>query len=267
VTLDINAEINKIREYYEQDSRQNSFNALVLGESGSGKTFLARTARRPVHIDSFDPGGTKCLKDLIDSGDIVADTRWESEDPLKPSEFKKWKKDFEYRRSNGYFEHFGTYILDSATTWSDAIMNYLLAKDGIAGEAPRFTKDYTPQKIMLRNYIFQMCALPCDFILTGHLKLVEDPDKGTIFRFMTTGQGMVTIPLLFDEIYVMSTKEKSSGTEYTLLTQSTKLHMARSRMSKNGLLLPVEKPDIKALLKKAGLSCEDKPKLGKGGEQ
>jgi hypothetical protein len=120
---------------------------------------------------------------------------------------------------------------------------------------------------MLRNYIFQMCALPCDFILTGHLKLVEDPDKGTIFRFMTTGQGMVTIPLLFDEIYVMSTKEKSSGTEYTLLTQSTKLHMARSRMSKNGLLLPVEKPDIKALLKKAGLSYEDKPKLGKGGEQ
>jgi hypothetical protein len=84
---------------------------------------------------------------------------------------------------------------------------------------------------------------------------------------MTTGQGMVTIPLLFDEIYVMSTKEKSSGTEYTLLTQSTKLHMARSRMSKNGLLQPVEKPDIKALLKKAGLSREDKPRLGKGGGQ
>jgi hypothetical protein len=38
-------------------------------------------------------------------------------------------------------------------------------------------------------------------------------------------------------------------------------------MSKNGLLQPVEKPDIKALLKKAGLSREDKPRLGKGGEQ
>ena len=264
--LDIQAEITKVRNYYESDKRQNTFNALVLGESGSGKTFLARTCRKPIHIDSFDPGGTKCLQDLIIKGDIVADTRWESEDPLKPREFKNWKKEFEYRRSNGYFDHFGTYILDSATTWSDAIMNYLLAKDGIAGEAPRFTKDYTPQKIMIRNFIFQMCALPCDFILTGHLKLVEDPDKGTIFRFMTTGQGMVTIPLLFDEIYVMTTKEKSSGVEYSLLTQSTRLYMARSRMSKNGLLDPVEKPDIKYILKKAGLPHEDKPSLMKGGE-
>lgn len=266
MTLDIVAEVGKIREYYENDPKQGTFNALVLGESGTGKTFLTRTCRRPIHVDSFDPGGTKCLSDLIQQGHIVADTRWESEDPLKPAEFKKWKKEFEYRRTNGYFNHFGTYVLDSATTWSDAIMNFILSKAGIAGEAPRYTHDYTPQKIQIRNYIFQMCSLHCDFILTGHLRLVEDPDKGTIFRFMTTGQGMVTIPLLFDEIYVMTTKEKSSGIEYGLLTQPTRLHMARSRLSKNGLLDPVEKPDIKAILKKAGLPYEDKPSLMKGGE-
>jgi len=256
--LDIKAEIKKIREYYANDTKQDSFNLLLVGESGSGKTFMSRTARKPVHIDSFDIGGTKCVRKWIDKGEIIADTQWESEDPLKPSEFKAWKKEFEHRLTNGYFNDFGTYWLSSGTSWSDAVMNYVLAKAGIAGEAPRFTKDYTPQKVMIRNYITKMLNLPCDFVFEGHLKLVEDPDKGTVFRFMTTGQGMVTIPLLFDEIYVTSPKETSSGVEYRLLTKSTGTFLARSRLAADGLLDTYEKPDIKNILKKVGREYKDK---------
>ena len=256
--LDIKTEISKIKEFYKNDVKQNSFNLLLLGESGSGKTFLSRTARKPVHIDSFDIGGTKCVEKWIDKGEIYADTQWESEDPLKPSEFKKWKKEFEYRLTGGYFNYFGTYWLSSGTSWSDAVMNYVLAKAGLAGEAPRFTKDYTPQKVMIRNYITKMLSLPCDFVFEGHLKLVEDPDKGTVFRFMTTGQGMVTIPLLFDEIYVTSPKETSNGIEYRLLTKSTGTYLARSRLSADGLLDTYEKPDIKHILKKVGRDYKDK---------
>ena len=261
--LDIKTEISKIKEFYASDEKQNTFNLLLVGESGSGKTFLSRTARKPVHIDSFDIGGTKCVRKWIEKGEIIPDTRWESEDPLKPSEFKNWKKEFEYRLANGYFNHFGTYWLSSGTSWSDAIMNYVLAKAGIAGEAPRFTKDYTPQKVMIRNYISKMLNLPCDFIFEGHLKLVEDPDKGTVFRFMTTGQGMITIPLMFDEIYVTSPKETSSGIEYRLLTKSTGTFLARSRLAADGLLDTYEKADIKYILKKVGKDYQDKPLFNK----
>lgn len=256
--LDIKTEINKIKEFYANDPKQSTFNLLLVGESGSGKTFMSRTARKPVHIDSFDVGGTKCVRKWIEKGEIIADTRWESEDPLKPSEFKSWKKEFEYRLTSGYFNHFGTYWLSSGTSWSDAIMNYVLAKAGIAGEAPRFTKDYTPQKVMIRNYISKMLNLPCDFIFEGHLKLVEDPDKGTVFRFMTTGQGMITIPLMFDEIYVTAPKETSSGIEYRLLTKSTGTYLARSRLAADGLLDTYERADIKHILKKVGMPYKDK---------
>jgi hypothetical protein len=256
--LEISKELEDIKNYYENDIKQSTFSALVLGESGSGKTFLIRTARKPVFIDSFDPGGTRALKDLISSNDIVVDTRWENEDPLKPSVYKEWKATFDRRVREKFFNQFATYVLDSVTTWSDAIMNDVLRKAGIAGEAPRFTKDYTPQKNEIKNYLNKMLRLPCDFLALGHLKLVEDPVEGAVYRFMTTGQGMVTIPLMFDEIYVMSPKQTSSGIEYRMLTNSTGKYVARSRLCSNGKLDAYEKPDISNILKKVGYDYKRK---------
>jgi len=263
--FDPKEEFARIQEAYRNDSKQSSFNALVLGESGTGKTFLLRTARRPVHIDSFDPGGSKNLLDWIKSGDVVVDSQYESEDPLKPFAFSKWKKEFDYRLKNGYFDHIGTYVIDSATTWSEAIMNSILQKAGISGQAPRFTKDYVPQKIEIRNYLRKCLDLPCDFILTGHAEMREDVDdqgrQVIKFRFMTTGKGVTTIPLLFDEQYFLITRRTSKGPEYKMIVQNDGIYPARSRLAGDSKLAPIEDPDIKKLLKKVGLPAEDKPRL------
>ena len=72
------AELKRVTDYYAGDSLQKRFSAIISGETNSGKTYLLRTARMPVHIDSFDPGGTKCLQPWIDRGQIVADTTWEN---------------------------------------------------------------------------------------------------------------------------------------------------------------------------------------------
>lgn len=260
--LDIKAEIGKIRETYNSDPLQKTFNVLVTSESGCGKTFMARTCPFPVHIDSFDPGGTKNLRKWIDSGDIVVDARYESEDPNNPKAFALWKSEFEKRVRNGYFDHFATYMLDSVTTWSDAIMYWVMQKDGLAGQAPRYTKDYTPQKIEIRNYLKAILNLPCNSIVTGHLRAIEDQvTKAVTYRFLTTGQGMQTIPLLFDELYVLVTKKTGQEIKYQLLTQPTGVYLCRSRLAGDGKLSAIEEPNIKALMQKAGVPLNDKPKL------
>ena len=253
----------ELAEKYKTDVRQQTFNLLLLGEMGSGKTFLARTARKPIHIDSFDPGGSKGLEDLIKKGDIIVDSRYESEKPMEPFAFTEWKAVMTSRVREGYFNHIGTYLLDSSTSWSKAIMNSILKKAGIPGTAPRFTKDYTPQKIAIENSIYECLSLPCDFILTGHLEtFCDESDGGKVrFRYMTTGKGALVIPTLFDEVWVMEPKSTSGGVEYRILTQNTGTYTCRSRMAKDGLLDQYEKADIKAILKKVKKDAEDKPRL------
>ena len=260
--LDARKMAEELSKKYKEDRKHSSFNLLLLGEMGSGKTFLTRTARKPVHIDSFDPGGATNLDDLVESGDIIVDARYQSEKPLKPFAFAEWKSVMDARIRNGYFNHIGTYVLDSSTTWSKAIMNDILKKAGLAGTSPRFTKDYQPQKTAIENAIYEMLDLPCDFILTGHLESYNDEAEGRIrFRYMTTGKGSLVIPTLFDEVWVADPKGTSSGVEYRILTQNTGTYTCRSRLAKKGLLNQYEKPDIKEILKKVGRSAEDLPRL------
>ena len=272
MAYDYTNELKKVRDYYEGDPLQKRFSALVTGETNSGKTYLLKTARKPIHIDSFDPGGTKGLLDEIKKGDIVADTQWEADDPFSPDKFAKWMKAIDIRFTIGYFENFGTYCLDSASTWGDAVMAYGLASRGRAGETPQHRHDYMPQKIHMTNYIKKLMRLPCDFILTGHLrenrKVLHIDSKSGIareevdYRFHTTGQAVVTIPLLFDEIYVLTGEDgRGRDPKRKMLIDSLGTYIARSRLKGNGKLDAVEEPDIKKLLKKAGLNWSDKPKL------
>ena len=258
-------EYTEIMKAYKTSPKQGKINALILGESGAGKTFLMRTCPKPVLIDSFDPGGTKGLRPYIEKGDIIADVRWEQEDPLKPSVYAKWKRVFQDRRAGGFFDYIGTYVIDSSTSWGEAIMNGILMKAGIAGQAPRFTHDYVPQKVEMINILTECLSLPCHFILLGHHEIKDDVNENgkavMRFRFLTTGKAMITIPLKFDEIYTLTSKQTSAGITRSLITVNDGVHQARSRMAGNGLLAPLEEPDITKLLKKAGLSYEDLPLL------
>src|SRR4030042_1064469 len=94
---DAKAELEKVKKHYNNDPLQRRFSALVTGETNSGKTYLLRTCRKPIHIDSFDPGGTKGLRDLIEKGDVVVDTSYENEDPFSPTAYANWKKNNEVR--------------------------------------------------------------------------------------------------------------------------------------------------------------------------
>ena len=266
---DAKTELKRVKEYYTQDPMQKRFSAIITGETNAGKTFILRTARLPVHIDSFDPGGTKCLKNMIDKGDIVADTQWETEDPFNPKVYAEWKKTLEVRLMTNYFDQFGTYCIDSLTTFGQAAMNYQLASKDRAGEPPQHRRDYNPQKVEIENHVRKLMNLPCDFIITGHLRKNEklksvDKTSGirfeeTEYRLHITGQAVITIPLLFDELYVIV--GKGNPPRRSMLIDSLGEYIARSRLKGDGKLNASEEPDIRKLLKKVGLTWEDKPRL------
>ena len=258
--LKIQTEVSKLQTMYRESPKTGRFHFLLLGEMGSGKSFLLHTARKPIHYDCFDPGGTNNLIDMIKKGELIPDTRWEDEDPLNPSAFREWEKATKERIQMDYFSHFGTYCLDSSTSWADAVMNQILKGEGLAGKPPRWAHDYVPQKVKIQNWTRILMQLPCDFVLTGHLEGTKDEVTGAMsYRYMIVGKAAVIIPTLFDEIYVMNPKSTSSGTEYRIQTQSDGTYLARSRMAKKGLLKKFEEPDIKKLLTKCGFSTEDKP--------
>ena len=272
MAYDAKAELKRVRNYYSGDQLQKRFSAIISGGIGSGKTFLCRTARFPVHIDSFDPGGTKCLEPWIRKGDIVADTQWENEDPYNPTVYDEWTKATEIRLNIGYYDQFGTYVLDGLSTFGDAVMNSQLKSQNREGTAPMHRRDYNPQKTMIVNRIKRLMGLKCDFLLMSHLRESEDtigidkeglPIKTEKYRISITGNAILTVPLQFDEIYVMLGKSGSPGSpvKRDMLIDAQGKYIARSRLKKDGKLSEIEKPDIKALLKKIGISWEDKPKL------
>lgn len=257
--IDIKKEFADIQAMYSSQAQQSTYNALVYGDFGTGKTALIRTGRRPIHIDSFDPGGTKTIRDEIKEGWILADTRYEVEDPMKPTAFELWDKEYARRKREGYFDHIGTYMIDSATTWASAAMNVILKKAGRLG-GPPYQQDYLPAMSMIENAIKDMVTLPCDVILTAHLDVDKDEATGRMFVGpLFVGKLKQRIPLLFDELYCAQVKKSAAGEQYTLLTKSDGIFKARTRLGKGGIYQAQEEPNIKLLLKKAGYSTEDKP--------
>lgn len=260
MALEIQKEIDEIRSMYAQNTHTKTYRAIIYGSLGSGKTNLLRTCRQPVHVDSFDPGGTMTIRDAIDIGQVIADTRYEIEDPASPTAIKVWDQKYHERKRGGYFSHMGTYCIDSATTWSDAFANQYLATKGRPG-GYLYQNDYNDVMSQISTALKDILTLPCDVILICHEDAEKDEGTGRMWvkPLFIGKQARIKLPLLFDEIYYTSVSEGAQGSKYQLLTRNTGLYQARTRLGKGGIFDQYEKPDIKALMKKAGFSTEDKP--------
>ena len=270
--LDIKVELDQLRKMYTADiaAMYNTFNALILGQQGTGKTHLLKTCRKPVIVHSFDPGGTKVLKAEVADGSVIPFWELEKEDMNSPTAYKRWEEEFFRLRERDVFKHIGTYCIDSFTTWFEALCNQIVKRKSSTtksameyrGATIRETglmelKDWQVAGNIVRDMTKLCTALPCDFLLTGHLMLVKEEVSGAMMAFFNSIPSLrVNIPILFDEIYVMEAKETSQGIERTLLTGPTGKYVAKTRMG-SGMFGLREKPDIKALLVKAGMSSED----------
>lgn len=257
-------EIQRLRDVYDSDIRNTRYRALVYGSSGAGKTYALRTARLPLLVHSFDPGGTKILAPLVAEGKAVVDTLYENENPAKPSVFASWDTMLERLISGNVFNQFGTYVLDSCTTWGQCALYEILKRANRAGGVPQ-QNDWYPQMNLLELAIRKLLTLPCDVILIAHDTADKDEISGKITRGpLFTGKLTSRLPIMFDEVYYASGVATAKGTEYRWQVKDNGINKAKSRLSglaaDRGVVIPEIVPqDFKRIIGAAGYDTSDLP--------
>ena len=213
----IKARADKIQKFYEDNPRTKTFNGIVFGPIKIGKSTLIDTCRAPILVHSFDPGGTKVLQKGIDNGRILVNTSFEDEDPFSPWAFKDWVAEMKVLDKEGFFDHIGTFVIDSMTTWAQTIM-YEVISQAVKKDAKKKRKlgghpqenDWLPQMQHIENFMRIFAGLPCDCLLLGHDDAPVDRKTGAIGDkgLMITGKLIKRVPALFDEVYYMDIVNK-----------------------------------------------------------
>ena len=251
--MDVKEKFKKVKEYYNQSPTSSSYNFLIYGDTGVGKTTLIPTCRKPILVHSFDPGGMKSIIDVLDEDWIAVDTTFEKENPVSPWVYDAWIREMMSLERDDIFSQLGTFVIDSATTWAQDIMNKQLKDKGRPGVFP-FQEDYGPQMARIENHLRTIASYPCDVLITAHEDSAKDERTGRIFIGpLLTGKLKTRVPLLFDEVYSLLTENAPKGVIYNLLTQNDGLRKARTRLGRKGIFDKFESPNISNLLKKAGV--------------
>jgi len=252
--MNVQSEFADIMQRYQDEEVAQWHKFLILGDYGTGKTYLTQTAPKPVLIHSFDPGGSTTLRDVVatpenDTGIYVVS--FESDDPRNPTAYKEWEKTMDQWTKNNWFDSINTFVIDSFSLWSLAMINQLNKQLGRSGGIPAL-QDYQIIRNNIRDWILRISGLPCHFIMTGHLTLEKDETSGHAETAIDTFKSLRSIlPKLFDEIYVTQVTPSSKGPGYKLRTASSGYYKARSRLASNGAIEPLEDPDISAIIEKA----------------
>lgn len=243
-------------------------NFLPYGMKGAGKTHLVLTCPKPVHVDMFDPGGTKAPEflDALKKGEIIIDNSWSHDSWKKPWAFRAWEGEHRKRKEMGYYDAIGTYFLDSLSTFGESIMYAILMagskKTGPrTGQSPELQDHYTLQMTLV-DYMSDLMYLPCHVVVTGHMTLIQDEVTGAFESGLALpGKAAHKTAIPFDEMYVA---RRTTDNKFVLLTQNDGRYQATTRIGSR-TFQKEEESNITALLKKAGMPYEDKPLLTAGG--
>ena len=239
----------------------NTYNILVYGNKGIGKTQLLTTCPGTVLVHSFDPGGCKHLGPEIEAGQILYDNRFENEDAKHPTAWNLWESEFRAMRDQNVFDNIDVYCIDSLTTMQQALYNELACSvtrrgTALANDGCLEIKGYNILTQTLSDMIKLCTSLPCNTILTAHVtKKIEEVTGSLFIQLATNPASQIRLPMLFDEFYYMQIDPKDD-TKRVLQTANTGRVIAGTRLGRNKFNI-YEEPDIGKMMRKAGVIKND----------
>lgn len=229
-----------------RDARESSHNKiLVLGDTGSGKStqFLSLKGKKFAYL--FDANAILSLQGHdLEYEEFMPDNlshklislkadvnkRLGAQAPKKDigaEVFRAWEADFEEKIKTKFFNDYKWIMFDSLTTFSDMVMDGILAINGRGGQWPQ-QDDYGPQMLVIRNVVRTATSLGCGVYFTGHEEMIKNEITHQVYRQpVFTGKLRQKLPLLFSEIFHCDAQAdpKTGKTHYQIQTQKDRISM------------------------------------------
>ena len=194
------------------DLEQNkTVKVLLYGDSGTGKTCFASGFPRPLHYCDFDGKVTSALNFLHsqdqDADGITVDQYLSSKATSPGHDFNVDMGKLHKLALSGDFPY-ETIVIDSLTTFSDLMMNYLMKMNpGVKrvvtqGVQIPSQQDYGIARIFFKETISKIISFPCNVVFTAHIQIKEDKVTGELLRVpMIAGKLATELPIFFEEVY------------------------------------------------------------------
>lgn len=235
---------------------QNELKILVYGESGSGKTSLAKTIGEPTLIISAEAGLLPLRSSKIDVIDITKD----DEGNLIPKEnrIKRLGEAYSYINSDEARKKYKWVLIDSLSELSQNLVEQLQVefperKDSLVlyGELNKRTRSLVKTFRDLPGY---------NVIFTALSEVDKDESGMRVIQPTMIGKFANQLPALMDEVFYLHVEknEETGDTRRVLVTQKSDRLIAKDR---SGVLDKIEIADISVIAKKIrALSADKQPK-------
>lgn len=214
---------------------------MLVSGIGAGKTTLTTTLPGRKFYYFFDPNGlaavehvrgieyVEFLPEAVGELDLAAKTLKSITEtkmhdkpsiPAEPKLYLEWEADFQERRRTKFFDKFNWIIIDSATSFQDAIYDRVQFLNGRLGKQPE-EADHAGQMTIFRKDMRAMSTLT-NVCITCHIETQKDGLDGRIYgRILMTGKNRLRVPSLFAHIFAC---EVADDGKYMLVTRPTRMH-------------------------------------------
>ena len=247
----------KAQEVYD---KKRKFTCLTFGPSSSGKSFAIKTLPAPIHVFSFDPGGSEPLYNEIQNGRITVD-RFEELSYKDPQCLRNFEKAYTEEKAMGLFDYVNCVVLDSLTMYMQACMYHVLKERKKVGEQPG-KLEWGMSNTMVMKMINELMTLPCHLVLIAHEDIKDDEKRGLLTRTIVANKGVqLLVPALFTEIYYQKSDFKKGARVNTFTTVPVDELISRTKIGGGALLEAKEPADYSVVMKKLGFDVTDKTLL------
>lgn len=214
---------------------------LLVGSTGGGKTSQIVTLPGRTFAYLFDPSSLSTLRGF----DIEYETffpekvnlsaqslsKGKGDRPVKGAEaedastvYREWEEDFEGKIASNYFEAYDNIAFDSFTTFSDIVMDRILAINGRPGHFPQ-QDDWTAQMASITNVVRTLVGMNKVLLFTAHDEFKQDEASKRMQNvLMLTGKLKIRLPLLFSEIWHMDSNSTAEKINYVAQTRADRLN-------------------------------------------